>query len=249
MNIVVDNLLTNYTLSGKGKPVLLLHGWGDSSKGLAGLQKDLAAGYQVLAVDLPGFGGSQAPKNSWDLDDYAAFLRVFLEKLELPKPYAVVGHSNGGALAIRAMSLGSLDADKLILLATSGVRSRGGARRIFLKAAAKAGRAATVWLPSKYRNRLRRKLYDAAGSDMLAVPQMQETFKRVVRQDVQDDAKRIVRPTLLVYAQDDPSVPLADGRIYGRLIKGSRLETVAGGHFVHLEHPERVAGLIKEFLG
>ncbi len=241
--------MANYTLSGKGRLVLLLHGWGDNSKGLAGLQKDLAAGYRVLAIDLPGFGGSQAPESSWDLDDYAVFLRAALEKLNLSKPYAVVGHSNGGALAIRAMSLGMLDADKLILLATSGVRSRGGARLVFLKAAAKTGRAATVWLPAKYRNRLRRRLYDAAGSDMLAVPQMEETFKRVVRQDVQDDARSIGRPTLLVYAEDDPSVPLADGRIYERLIKGSRFETVTGGHFVHLEHPERVAGLIKEFLG
>lgn len=241
--------MTNYTLSGKGKLVLILHGWGDNSKGLAGLQKDLSAEYTVLAVDLPGFGGSQAPGNSWNLDDYAGFLHAVLRKLKLPKPYAIVGHSNGGALAIRAMALGQLDADKLILLATSGVRSRGDARLVFLKAAAKTGRASTVWLPAKYRNRLRRRLYDAAGSDMLAVPQMEETFKRVVRQDVQDDAKSIGRPTLLVYAKDDASVPLADGRIYERLIKGSRLETVTGGHFVHLEHPERVAGLIKEFLG
>jgi pimeloyl-ACP methyl ester carboxylesterase len=241
--------LTSYTLSGKGKLVLLLHGWGDNSKGLAGLQKDLAAEYTVLAVDLPGFGGTQAPTNSWNLDDYAAFLHATLGKLKLPKPYAVIGHSNGGALAIRAMSLGLLDADKLILLATSGVRSRGGVRLMFLKAAAKTGRAATAWLPAKYRNRLRRRLYDAAGSDMLVVPQMEETFKRVVRQDVQDDARNIDRPALLVYAEDDASVPLADGRIYERLIKGSRLETVTGGHFVHLEHPERVVELIKEFLG
>lgn len=67
MNIVVDNLLTNYTLSGKGKLVLVLHGWGDSVRGVAGLQKALSADYKVLALDLPGFGGSQAPTSAWDL--------------------------------------------------------------------------------------------------------------------------------------------------------------------------------------
>ena len=248
MNIVVDKLLTNYSLSGKGKLVLLLHGWGDDSRGLAGLQKDLADEYKVLAIDLPGFGGTQAPADSWDLDDYAAFLRVALDKLKLANLHAVIGHSNGGALALRAMSLGLLDADRLVLLATSGVRSRGNAKRAGFKLIAKVGRAATFWMPARYRQGLRRRLYGAAGSDMLAVPQMEATFKRVVRQDVQNDAKKINQPTLLVYATDDEAVPPADGRIYHKLIKDSRLEIVTGSHFVHLDHPERVAGMIKEFL-
>ncbi len=248
MNVVVDKLLTNYTLSGKGKLVLILHGWGDSSQGLAGLQKSLADDYKVLALDLPGFGATQAPAGSWNLDDYAAFLRAFLDKLKLTKPYAVIGHSNGGALALRSMSFGLLDADRLVLLATSGVRSRGNAKRTAFKLLAKAGKAATFWMPARYRRGLRRKLYGAAGSDMLAVPQMEATFKRVVRQDVQDDARKINRPALLVYATDDEAVPPADGSIYHKLIKDSRLEIISGGHFVHLDHPERVISIIKGFL-
>lgn len=248
MNIVVDKLLTNYDLSGKGKLVLLLHGWGDSSKGLAGLRKDLSDDYRVLAIDLPGSGGTQAPADSWDLDDYARFVRAVLDKLRLSKPWAVIGHSNGGALAIRAISMGVIDTDRLVLMATSGVRSRGTARRVAFRTAAKTGRAATFFMPERHRSGLRRRLYSAAGSDMLVLPHMEETFKRVVRQDVQADAKRIERPTLLIYADNDKAVPAEDGRIFHGLIKGSRLQTVSGGHFVHLEHPARVAGLIKEFL-
>ncbi|MGH7193731.1 MAG: alpha/beta fold hydrolase, partial [Candidatus Saccharimonadales bacterium] len=95
MNVVVDNLLTDYSLSGKGRLVLLLHGWGDSSKGLAGLQRRLSDGYEVLALDLPGFGGTQAPADVWNLDDYARFVAAALKKLKLGQPYAVIGHSNG----------------------------------------------------------------------------------------------------------------------------------------------------------
>src|SRR5438105_2284867 len=109
--------MTNYQLSGKGRLVLLLHGWGDSLATWKDLQKKLASNLQVLALDLPGFGNTEAPKAVWDLDNYAQFVADFLQKLDLDQPYAVVCHSNGGALAIRAVSLGKLQPKKLVLLA------------------------------------------------------------------------------------------------------------------------------------
>jgi pimeloyl-ACP methyl ester carboxylesterase len=249
VNIVVDNLLTNYKLAGKGRLVLLLHGWGDSSAGVAKLQEDLSAGYQVLALDLPGFGGTQAPAAAWDLDDYSRFVAGALEKLELKQPYAVIGHSNGGALAVRAVSLGVLNPRKLVLLAASGVRTNSQAKRLFLKIVAKTGNAATLWMPERYRRGLRKSLYGAAGSDMLVAPHLQDTFKKTVRQDVQGDAAAIDTPTLLIYAAEDKAIPLADGRQYRDLIRGSRLEVIPeAGHFLHTDQPEKVAALIREFL-
>lgn len=249
MNIVVDNLLTNYKLSGKGKLVLLLHGWGDSSAGLAKLQKELAGQYEVLALDLPGFGGTQAPRTVWDLDNYARFMAAVLKKLELDQPYAVIGHSNGGALAIRAVSLEQLRPQKLILLAASGVRTNSAAKRVSLKIIAKTGNAATIWMPERYRKGLRKSLYGAAGSDMLVAPHLEDTFKKTVRQDVQADAAAIDTPTLLVYAADDTDIPVADGKQYHSLIQGSRLEIIKdAGHFVHTDQPEKVTQLIQEFL-
>jgi pimeloyl-ACP methyl ester carboxylesterase len=249
VNIVVDNLLTNYKLAGKGRLVLLLHGWGDSSAGVAKLQEDLSAGYQVLALDLPGFGGTQAPAAAWDLDDYSRFVAGALEKLELKQPYAVIGHSNGGALAVRAVSMGVLKPRKLVLLAASGVRTNSQAKRLFLKIVAKTGNAATLWMPERYRRGLRKSLYGAAGSDMLVAPHLQVTFKKTVRQDVQGDAASIDTPTLLIYAAEDKAIPLADGRQYRDLIRGSRLEVIPeAGHFLHTDQPEKVAALIREFL-
>lgn len=248
MNVVVDNLLTSYELSGKGKLVLLLHGWADSSKGLAGLGKQLD-GYKVLAVDLPGFGGTQAPDSAWDLDDYSRFTAALLGKLKLGQPYAVIGHSNGGALAIRAAGMGILKPERLILLAASGIRTGGKARRLILMILAKTGSLATLWMPDRYRRALRRGLYGAAGSDMLVRPELRETFKKTVRQDVQADAAGLDVPTLLVYAGGDDQVPVSDGRRYQHLIKGSRLEVVGdAGHFVHLDRSDEVARLVKGFL-
>lgn len=249
MQIVVNGLLVNYSLTGKGKLVLLLHGWGDDARGLAVLQTALAKDYRVLAPDLPGFGGTQAPGGVWNLDDYAGFLQALLDKLGLKQPYAVIGHSNGGALAVRALSLGRLKPRKLVLLAASGVRTNNRFKRLFLKIIAKTGNVATLWLPERQRQNLRKSLYGVAGSDMLAVPELQATFKKTVRQDVQADAAVIELPTLLVFAANDEAIPVADGRQYNRLIKNSRLEIIKdAGHFVHTDKPAEVLSLVEEFL-
>jgi pimeloyl-ACP methyl ester carboxylesterase len=183
------------------------------------------------------------------LDDYARLLAAVLQKLDLGQPYAVLGHSNGGALAIRAISMEQLQPQKLILLAAAGIRTPGARRRWLLQIVAKTGNAATIWMPERYRQRLRRTLYGTAGSDMLAVPHMQETFKKTVRQDVQRDAASLRLPVLLIYAVNDRAVPLEYGDRYHKLIEGSRLEVIKdAGHFVHLDQPVTVAKLIKEFL-
>jgi pimeloyl-ACP methyl ester carboxylesterase len=249
MQVVVDGLMTSYELRGKGRLVLILHGWGDSAKGLKELAGRLAKNYQVLALDLPGFGATEAPKGVWDLDDYARFVSAVSSKLGLEQPYAVVGHSNGGALAVRAVSLKELRPEKLVLMAASGVRTNSRVKRAFIKFIAKTGNIATIWMPEHYRQALRKSLYGVAGSDMLVVPALQETFKKTVRQDVQADAVALDVPTLLIYAANDDAIPLADGKQYHSLIKGSRLEVIPeAGHFVHLDQPQKVAALIEDFL-
>ena len=248
MNIVVDDLLTHYEMQGTGRPVLLLHGWGDNLVGLAGMAKSLASEYQVISVDLPGFGATQPPANVWNLDNYASFITNFLRKIDA-KPYAVIGHSNGGALAIKATAAGQLAPQKLVLLAASGIRTGQSAKRLTMKVLAKTGNAATVWLPKTTRQKLRKKLYSSAGSDLLIVDHLQETFKQTVRQDVQADAARLHLPTLLIFADQDRAVPLTDGHRYQSLIKSSRLEIIVGaGHFMHLDEPTKVLSLVKDFL-
>lgn len=249
MQVVVNDLVTNCDLTGTGKLVLLLHGWGDSLQGMHELQAALTKHYRVLAIDLPGFGSTEAPKDVWSLDNYSHFVSDLLKKLELDKPYAVIGHSNGGALSIRAISLGLLKPERLVLLAASGIRDSKVAKRLAFKVLAKTGNAATLWMPDRYRQALRKSLYGAAGSDLLVMPQLQETFKKTVRQDVQADARQITVPTLLIYAKNDPSVPLNSGKRYHQLIANSRLEIIDdSGHFVHRDQHSKVTSLIQGFL-
>lgn len=248
MQVVVNSLLTQYEREGKGKTVLILHGWADSSRGWQAFRQKLAKNYDVIVVDLPGFGGTQTPEATWGLDDYAAFVGNFLQKIKA-KPYAVIAHSNGGAMAIRGLAKKQFAAERLVLLGSAGIRNQYLGRKKALRVVAKTGKLFTKPLPSSVKKRLRRKVYQTIGSDMLVVERLQETFKRVVTDDVQADAAQLRVPTLLMYGADDLDAPVQYGRIFHNLIASSELEVVPdAGHFVHLDKPDETLATIKEFL-
>jgi pimeloyl-ACP methyl ester carboxylesterase len=248
MQVVVDSLLTQYETLGTGKLVLLLHGWGDTAKGLRGLQTALAKKYQVIAIDLPGFGGTEAPKGVWGLDEYAAFVAHFLHKIGAPTVHLLVGHSNGGAIAIRGLARDTLHADKLVLLASAGIRGEYKGRVKALRIITKAGKALTMPLPSSVKQKLRKTVYTTVGSDMLVAEHLQETFKKVVTDDVREDARELTQPTLLIYGEQDESTPVVFGELLHQNIDGSTLEILPGaGHFVHVDRPAAVVKAIEEF--
>jgi poly(3-hydroxyoctanoate) depolymerase len=61
---------------------------------------------------------------------------------------------------------------------------------------------------------------------------------------------RLRQPTLVLAGDDDPIVPLINGRILARLIPDARLQVIpGGGHLFVLEDPGTVAAQVSEFLG
>lgn len=251
MQVVVDSLLTSYTVqgAGTGRPtILIIHGWGDSSAGWQSFGRRLADDYIIYCVDLPGFGSTDKPSEAWGLDDYAKFVVEFLKKLHV-QPYAIIGHSNGGAIAIRGLSDGQLQADRLVLLASAGVRSEYKGRKKILRLVAKAGKALATPLPGSVKERLRRKMYTTVGSDMLVAEHLQSTFKRIVDDDVQADASTLLVTTLLVYGEADVATPPVYGRLLHEKISGSTLKIIGDAeHFVHNDQPDKVVAIVKDFL-
>lgn len=251
MQAIVQDLLVNYNEQGEGKTVLLLHGWGDSLETFRFLTPELGKYYRLVSLDLPGFGKSQAPQEVWNLDNYAKFVADFVAKI-LPQDtvLAMIGHSNGGAVIIRGLALNVFSPEKAVLLASSGVRDSGKTRRLVIKAVAKTGKAATFWLPQSTKKKLQKKLYGTVESDMLVTPELKETFKRTVRQDVQKDAEAINLPVLLLYGDGDTATPIEDvGAKLHKSIKGSKLQSVQGAdHFVHHGRSTEVTSKIREFL-
>jgi pimeloyl-ACP methyl ester carboxylesterase len=249
MQVVVDSLLTHYVRKGSGKALLVLHGWGDSSKGLAGLVDELAKTYDVIALDLPGFGGTQLPPAAWGLTDYAQFAQHFLQKIDAPELYALLGHSNGGAMAIRGLAKRLLKAQKLVLLGSAGIRGEYKGRNHALRIMAKTGKALTTPLPRAVKAKLRRKVYKTIGSDMLVVEALQETFKKVVGDDVRTDAAQLKLPVLIVYGQNDEQTPPRYGELFKQVLPQAQLHIIPdAAHFVHLDQPEQTTTLVQEFL-
>lgn len=249
MQVVVDSLLTHYVARGKGKLVLILHGWGDTTASWQDMVTALAKNNQVIAMDLPGFGGSEAPKTAWDLSDYAQFIQRFLAKIDKTQADTIIGHSNGGAIAIRGLGRGVLKANRLVLLAAAGIRGEYKGRIKALRVFTKIGKALSSPLPKSIKQKLRSKVYSSVGSDMLVAEHLQETFKKIVTDDVREDAAKLTIPTLLIYGESDEQAPVGYGQAYHQLIAGSTLEILPGtGHFVHLERPKEVTTAIEGFM-
>ncbi|MGI9027329.1 MAG: alpha/beta fold hydrolase [Candidatus Saccharimonadales bacterium] len=251
MQIVVDKLLANYSTVGNGpRAILFLHGWADNSQSFLQLAQEIVAKdktYTAVLLDLPGFGSTQAPAQAWDLPDYAHFVAKFLEKAKL-QPVVILGHSNGGAIAINGIANGVLQTEKLILIGSAGIRNTS-LKKTALRALAKPAKLALRAAPASTQKRVKQKLYSAIGSDYLVAAHMQDTFKHIVAYDVRQEATRITIPVCLIYGADDTATPPEYGKILANNIPGSKLEFIPlAGHFVHHEQLYKVARLCTNFI-
>lgn len=249
MNVVVNGLMTNYQKVGKGdKTIVMLHGWGDSSQTFSKLSEKLQDIYEILLLDLPGIGQTQAPETAWGLDDYANFVQAWLQKVGIKDVYAVIAHSNGGAIAMRAVATHQLKPKKIVFLAAAGIRNNHKLKRRLLKVVSKGGKVITSPLPGHTKIKIRNRFYKRIGSEVGLFPHMEATFRKIITQDTQTDAKNIKVPTLLIYGKSDKVTPVGYGKIFHGLIDESRLEVIEAGHFLHQEQPDKIASLITKFL-
>lgn len=97
--IRVDGLTLAYRSAGAGPPVLLLHGWPTSSYLWRRVIPPIAEHNRVIAVDLPGFGGSSKPLDGYDFPFFDAVLDGFLDALGIER-VALAGHDLGGPVAL-----------------------------------------------------------------------------------------------------------------------------------------------------
>jgi pimeloyl-ACP methyl ester carboxylesterase len=248
MQVLVNGMVIHYERVGSGPALLLVHGWADSLSGFYDIQKNLSKDYDVVAVDLPGFGQSSQPPGPWNLDNYGKFLSEFIAKLKI-STYGLIGHSNGGAILITGLADNNLFAKRLVLLGSAGIRDKQRVKKQTLKVVAKSGKALTAMLPGSIKNNIKQRFYGRIGSDYLIAQGMEETFKLVVSQDVQEQATKIKVATLLIYGREDKSTPVEYGEILSSKISGSELKVIDNAeHFVHSDQPHQVEKLIKEFL-
>ncbi len=84
-----------YTVSGKGRAVILLHGFLGSAQVWDSLGKDLAKYFKVICIDLPGHGQSDCYGYVHSMELMAQAVKAVTDSLHLKK-YVLIGHSMGG---------------------------------------------------------------------------------------------------------------------------------------------------------
>jgi len=95
----VDGYRIRYLHAGQGDPVVLLHGLGVFAESWLYNIPVLAKRFSVYAPDLIGFGRSDKPKISYDMEVFDRFLLGFLNSIEV-KRAVLVGNSLGGGIAL-----------------------------------------------------------------------------------------------------------------------------------------------------
>jgi pimeloyl-ACP methyl ester carboxylesterase len=100
MRIFRDGVGLSYQEAGQGgPPIVLVHGWGTDWRVLQPLFDQLRRAHRVLAVDLRGFGDSDAPAQAYTIQGYSDDIAFLIARLGLQRPI-VIGHSMGGMIAL-----------------------------------------------------------------------------------------------------------------------------------------------------
>jgi magnesium chelatase accessory protein len=248
---------------GQGTPLLLVHGTGAASHSWRDLLPLLARHFDVIALDLPGHGFTQAPaSHRMSLSGMAADLATLLREIEVA-PEVVVGHSAGAAILARMCLDQKIAPDLLVSLNGAFLPLDGVAGhlfsplarmmvlnpllpRLFAWQASFAGAVERLLDGTGSRLDARgialyRKLVGSRGHVASALYMMANWHLAPLKRDLPTLQPRL----LLVAAVNDRSVSPDVSRRVRRLVPGALLERVPDcGHLAHEEQPQQIADLI-----
>jgi pimeloyl-ACP methyl ester carboxylesterase len=221
------------TLPGSGRVILLLHGWAQTHESLLPLAELLSPGATCHLPDLPGFGASPTPDPSWGTAEYAALIVQWLDEQGIAQA-EFVAHSFGARVALRVAAASPERVASLSLIGAAGLRPRRTLRRrawiAFARWLGRLGRLLPRFLGKPilaWRERTFGSAdYRATAGDLRAI------LSTVLAEDLQDEARGVRAPTLLIYGREDEETPVEMGERFRGLIEGSCLLVLDGkGHF------------------
>lgn len=266
--IDIDGVRVHYQEAGdKHAPAMvLIHGFASSTLVWSKVFLKLAAaGYRVIAVDMLGYGYSAKPRNGeYTIPGQAKLLTRLLDHLGIPRAI-FVGSSYGGAVAASCALDYPKRVEKLILVGAVNnnrpleftlMRLFGspvvgdvvsplliGSRRL-LRRRMKRVYDRHSWVLDERRVDARHLPLRASGTQRAIV----RTVRGWDAERISRDAHLITQPTLLLWGENDPDIPLADGERLHAEIPGSRLLVFLNcGHIPHEEYPEAFTNIVSDF--
>lgn len=261
----VDGVDVHWAEVGEGRPLVLLHGLGDSHRTWAKVAPELARTRRVIAPDLPGHGLSGRPDASYTLEWYAHVIGDWFGALDLGD-VDVVGHSFGGGVAQHLLLEHRDRIRRLALVAPGGLgREVGIGLRILALSSAIVERVGQPFMGPVVRLGLavRPDLFDREEAAWLAWSSARPGTARALARTVRDvmDYRGQTRqfldrahevaelPALALYwGTRDPMIPFAQAERAGLSLDGVSLTPFECGHFPHRERAEAFVHALSGFL-
>jgi len=113
--VPVDGATVSVSFEGSGPPLLLLHGYAETSRMWKPLAAKLKDRFTIVAPDLPGIGDSSIPKSGIDMKTSAERVHAAVKALGFSK-VRVVGHDIGLMVAYAYAALYPQEVEKLVLM-------------------------------------------------------------------------------------------------------------------------------------
>ena len=255
MNTVIDGYNINYKITGDGpETIIMLQGWGTSLKIYDSLAPVLSKRYKFVQFDFPGFGGSDEPREPWNVDAYTDFFIKFTEALGIKKA-SLIGHSYGGRVIIKLANRDNLpfEIDKIMLIDSAGVLPKKTLSQKFRIRKYKI-------LKHLFNNKVFYALFPELADDWKsrqgsadyrnASEVMRKCLVMAVNEDLTDLLPGIKQEVLLVWGDQDKDTPIRDAKIMEEKIPSAGLVVFEGaGHYSFLEKPAEFKNVLSSYFG
>jgi pimeloyl-ACP methyl ester carboxylesterase len=257
--------------AGDGPPILLIHGYGDTADGWRRVAPGLLKDHRVVALDMPPFGRSDSPPAGKLLDFYGEFFPAFMDELDLDRA-TVIGHSLGGAVALRLAVENPDRVERLGLVAPAGLGNAPPwwwhaltARALWQGALAIPSPLTTPLVRQGLKSFLSLRLFadpSRLGSEIRHLVDMHGT-----RQDLGkllaaghacidsytgrllEESAKLEIPLWMLWGRQDGLVPSMHARAFARMHPDAKVHVLDDcGHYPHIELPQRFNSLLRRWL-
>jgi pimeloyl-ACP methyl ester carboxylesterase len=251
---MTDQGLVHYETFGRGKPVVLLHGWLGSWGIWQETMAHLGSGFRTYALDFWGFGESGRKRVSYQIESFVDLVEEFMDRLGIAQA-PLVGHSMGGTVAL---SVALKYPQRAVAVAVIGSPIDGRSLAIPLKLAGHRPIATLVHtFPSALRLGLRfsrpiitrdPRWYDMVKHDLsnTTLESFLNSIASLRKTDLRSTLADIRVPVLGIYGKKDVIVHPRQWELFHKPHTIARFDQ--SGHFPMLDQPDSFRETLAAFL-